>query len=165
MKMVKASLRLLVLFIVMNGPVPAIAVQPSEILPDAAQEARARSLSGLLRCMVCQNQSIDDSDADLAKDIRVIVRTKIQAGQSDQAILDFLVARYGDFILLKPAFKAETLLLWLSPVLALAIGLFAVWRSTRAYQDALQESSLSEEEKLALATILKPSGPPSSVQD
>ncbi len=165
MKMVTASLRLLVLVVVLNSPVPAIAVQPSEILPDAAQEARARSLSGLLRCMVCQNQSIDDSDADLAKDIRVIVRTKIQAGQSDQAILDFLVARYGDFILLKPAFKAETLLLWLSPLLALAIGLFAVWRSARSHQSGLEDKSLSEEEKMALATILKPSGSHSSTQD
>src|ERR1043166_9275689 len=86
---------------------PALAVQPDELLPDPALEARARSLSRELRCMVCQNQSIDDSDAPLAKDLRVLVRERLQAGDSDSQVIDFLVARYGEFVLLKPRFTAH----------------------------------------------------------
>src|ERR1041384_1887939 len=94
---------------------PALAVQPDEILKDAALEPRARTLSQELRCMVCQNQSIDDSDAPLAKDLRVLVRERLTAGDSDRQVIDFLVTRYGEFVLLKPRFSMHTLLLWLAP--------------------------------------------------
>jgi cytochrome c-type biogenesis protein CcmH len=97
------------------------AVQPSEVLQDPALEARARALSEGLRCLVCQNQSIDDSDAPLAKDLRVLVRERLTAGDSDEQILDFVVARYGEFVLLKPRFTPHTWLLWLAtPVVLLA---------------------------------------------
>jgi cytochrome c-type biogenesis protein CcmH len=101
---------------------PALAVQPSEMLADPDLEARARNLSAELRCMVCQNQSIDDSDAPLAADIRILLRERISAGDSDQQVLDFLVARYGEFILLKPRFNAHTALLWITPFAVLVIG-------------------------------------------
>ena len=93
---------------------PALAVQPDEVMKDPALEARARALSAELRCMVCQNQSIDDSDAPLARDIRLLIRQRIGKGESNDAVRSYLVSRYGDFILLKPPFKPETLLLWLS---------------------------------------------------
>src|SRR6201987_727910 len=101
---------------------PAFAVQPDEILPDAALEARARDLSRELRCMVCQNQSIDDSDAPLARDLRILVRERLQAGESDQQVINFLVARYGEFVLLRPRFSWHTALLWLAPAAVLLIG-------------------------------------------
>src|SRR4051794_27695607 len=94
---------------------PAFAVQPDEVLPDAALEARARALSQELRCLVCQNQSIDDSDALLARDLRLLLRERLKNGDSDKQVLDFLVARYGEFVLLRPPFGWHTLLLWLSP--------------------------------------------------
>jgi cytochrome c-type biogenesis protein CcmH len=97
-------------------------MQPSEMLADPALEARARSLSAELRCMVCQNQSIDDSDAPLAADIRVLLRERIEAGDSDRQVMDFLVARYGEFILLKPRLNAHTALLWITPFAVLVIG-------------------------------------------
>jgi cytochrome c-type biogenesis protein CcmH len=103
---------------------PALAVNPDEMLKDPAQEHRARELGKDLRCLVCQNQSIDDSDADLAKDLRVIVRERIAKGDSDDQVRTFVVDRYGDYVLLKPPFKASTLALWLGP-LALFIG--ALW--------------------------------------
>ena len=99
----------------MLGAYSAHAVQPDEVLPDTALETRARNLSRELRCMVCQNQSIDDSDAPLARDLRLLVRERLKAGDSDTQILDFLVARYGDFVLLKPRFTCHTALLWLLP--------------------------------------------------
>jgi cytochrome c-type biogenesis protein CcmH len=110
---------------------PAHAVQPDEILANPAQESRARELSRELRCMVCQNQSIDDSDAPLARDLRLLVRERITAGDSNSQVMDFLVARYGEFVLLKPRFELQTLLLWLlTPVLLLGGGV-ALWRSHR----------------------------------
>ena len=93
---------------------PAIALGPDEVLSDAALEARARALSKELRCMVCQNQSIDDSDAPLARDLRILVRERLQAGESDQQVINFLVARYGEFVLLRPRFSWHTALLWLA---------------------------------------------------
>lgn len=107
---------------------PALAVTPDELLPDPALEARARTLSAELRCMVCQNQSIDDSDASLAKDIRVLIRERIAKGETNAQIRDFLVSRYGDFILLNPPFRTGTLLLWLGAPLALALGALALAR-------------------------------------
>ncbi|MGX4772797.1 cytochrome c-type biogenesis protein [Bradyrhizobium guangdongense] len=112
--------------------VPAVhAVQPDEIMSDPAKEARARELSRELRCMVCQNQSIDDSDAPLARDLRLLVRERIAAGDSNSQVLDFLVARYGEFVLLKPRFERQTIMLWLLAPLLLAGGGFALWRQTR----------------------------------
>src|ERR1700761_76590 len=101
---------------------PAFAVQPDEILPDPALEARARDLSRELRCMVCQNQSIDDSDAPLARDLRILVRDRLKAGDSDQQVLDFLTTRYGQFVLLRPHFGWDTALLWLAPATVLLVG-------------------------------------------
>src|SRR5207248_9762536 len=109
----------------------ARAVQPDEIMSDPVKESRARDLSRELRCMVCQNQSIDDSEAPLARDLRLLVRERIAAGDSDAQVIDFLVARYGEFVLLKPRFNPHTLLLWLLPPLALAGGGLAVWTYSR----------------------------------
>ena len=102
---------------------PAFAVDPRERLPDTNLETRARALSAELRCVVCQNQSIDESDADLAKDLRQVIRTRIVAGDSDQEVLDFVVARYGEFVLLRPPFKGATVILWLGPILFALAGL------------------------------------------
>jgi cytochrome c-type biogenesis protein CcmH len=121
------------LFAIMLALMPSAvgAVQPDEIMADPAQEARARNLSRELRCMVCQNQSIDDSDAPLARDLRLLVRERIAAGNTDQQVMDFLVARYGEFVLLKPRVEGQTLILWLIPPLALAGGGFALWLGNR----------------------------------
>src|SRR6267154_4664192 len=107
------------------------AVQPDEIMSDPAKEVRARDLSRELRCMVCQNQSIDDSEAPLARDLRLLVRERIAAGDSDNQVIDFLVARYGEFVLLKPRVNQHTLVLWLLPPLALAGGGLALWTYSR----------------------------------
>jgi len=122
-----------VLFAIMLTLMPSVgfAVQPDEIMTDPAQEARARNLSRELRCMVCQNQSIDDSDAPLARDLRLLVRERIAAGSTDEQVMDFLVARYGEFVLLKPRVQSSTLLLWLVPPLVLAGGGLALWFGNR----------------------------------
>ena len=109
----------------LSGPA-AYAVQPDEIMADPAKEARARDLSRELRCMVCQNQSIDDSDAPLARDLRLLVRERLKAGDSDTQVLDFLTARYGQFVLLKPRFGWDTALLWLAPVGVLLAGVWGL---------------------------------------
>src|SRR6202012_431495 len=109
----------------MTAPL-ARAVQPDEVMSDPAKELRARDLSRELRCMVCQNQSIDDSEAPLARDLRLIVRERIAAGDTDAQVIDFLVARYGEFVLLKPRLESHTLLLWLLPPFALVAGGFAL---------------------------------------
>lgn len=109
----------------------AHAVQPDEIMSDPAKEQRARDLSRELRCMVCQNQSIDDSDAPLARDLRLLVRERIAAGDSNPQVLDFLVARYGEFVLLKPRFERQTMLLWLLAPLLLSGGGLALWLQIR----------------------------------
>jgi cytochrome c-type biogenesis protein CcmH len=118
------------------GSQAAHAVQPDEVMSDPARESRARDLSRELRCMVCQNQSIDDSDAPLARDLRLLVRERIASGDSDAQVIDFLVARYGEFVLLKPRFNAHTLLLWLLPPLALAGGGLALWFNMRRRSQA-----------------------------
>ncbi len=133
---------------------PAFAVQPDEILPDPAREARARALSGGLRCLVCQNQSIDDSDAPLAKDLRILIRERLTQGDSDAEVLDFAAERYGDFVLLKPRFTARSALLWATPVVALALaGLFLFRRRNKAAGPA--EQPLNEAEKADLRQALK----------
>jgi cytochrome c-type biogenesis protein CcmH len=131
---------------------PAVAVQPDEILKDPGLEARARALSHELRCMVCQNQSIDDSDAPLARDLRVLVRERLTSGDSDSEVLDFLVARYGEFVLLKPRLTWHNALLWLTPAAALvagAIAMFAAIRRRRAVPLAVVPLSADEERRLA----------------
>jgi cytochrome c-type biogenesis protein CcmH len=105
---------------------PVGAVDPGEVLADPALEARAREVSKELRCLVCQNQSIDDSDAELARDLRLLVRERVAAGDSNEDVVDYVVSRYGDFVLLRPPFKTSTYLLWLGPAVILAIGLAAV---------------------------------------
>ena len=134
---------------------PALAADPSEQLVDPAQEARARALSEELRCLVCQNQSIEASNAQLAKDLRLLVRERITAGDSDDAIKTFLVERYGEFVLLKPRFSAQTAILWGAPFAVLAIGAVAAFRlmRRRGGRPAV-EAPLSEAEKTALAEIV-----------
>src|SRR5580704_18622860 len=150
-------LRLLVLAATLAAAGPCYAVRPDEILPDAGLEARARALSKDLRCMVCQNESIDDSEAPLAHDLRVLVRDRLKAGDSDQQVLDFLVARYGEFVLLKPRFEWQTLPLWLAPVVLLVIGgftLIVAVRRRRSMPGAPQTPApLSEREQARLAEI------------
>ena len=141
--------------VALSGVPAAYAVQPDEIMADPAKEARARDLSRELRCMVCQNQSIDDSDAPLARDLRLLVRERIAGGDSDRQVIDFLVARYGEFVLLKPRFSLHTLLLWLLPPLALAGGGLALWYYNRrrpspgsAADPSLRDLTEEEEERL-----------------
>jgi len=131
---------------------PALAVQPDEMMKDPALEARARTLSEELRCLVCQNQSIDDSDAPLARDIRVLIRQRIASGESNDAVRSYLVSRYGDFILLKPPFKPETVLLWLSPALVLGAGLAAALFARRGGPRSTPPLSAEEEARLAALT-------------
>ncbi|MGA7485697.1 MAG: cytochrome c-type biogenesis protein [Xanthobacteraceae bacterium] len=113
---------------------PAFAVEPDEMLSDPALEVRARALSKELRCMVCQNQSIDDSEAPLARDLRILVRERLQAGDSDRQVIDFLVARYGEFVLLRPRFSWHTALLWLAPAAVLLIGACVLLVLARRYR-------------------------------
>jgi cytochrome c-type biogenesis protein CcmH len=131
---------------------PALAVQPDEILKDPVLETRARALSRELRCMVCQNQSIDDSDAPLARDLRILVRERLTVGDSDPQVMDFLVARYGEFVLLKPRFEWHTAALWLTPAAALiagAIAMAAAIRRRRIASPAAAPLSADEERRLA----------------
>jgi cytochrome c-type biogenesis protein CcmH len=137
--------------------VPAVAVTPDEMLKDPALEARARQLSQELRCMVCQNQSIDDSEAPLAHDLRVLVRDRLTAGDSDSQVLDYLVSRYGEFVLLKPRFETSTLLLWGLPPLALISGLIGlVVALRRRNKIAAEPETLSAAEQSRLATLVEP---------
>jgi cytochrome c-type biogenesis protein CcmH len=146
--------------IVIIGASAAYAVQPDEIMSDPNMELRARELSRELRCMVCQNQSIDDSEAPLARDLRLLVRERIAAGDSDVQVMDFLVARYGEFVLLKPRFKSHTLLLWLLPPLGLAGGGLALWAHGRrrmrfaAAQQSDPTFTLSADEEARLLKLI-----------
>ncbi len=139
---------------------PAFAVQPDEVLPDAKLEARARALSADLRCLVCQNQSIDDSNAPLARDLRLLVRERLTAGDSDAAVMKYVVARYGEYVLLKPPVNVSTLLLWLGPpamLLLTLIFLLMKARRDRLVREAAVEP-LSAAEKARLDEMLKDSG-------
>ncbi|MFZ5690696.1 MAG: cytochrome c-type biogenesis protein [Pseudomonadota bacterium] len=137
---------------------PAHAVQPDEILPDAKLEERARNLSRELRCMVCQNQSIDDSDAPLARDLRLLVRERLKAGDSDKQVLDFLTARYGDFVLLNPPMNAKTLLLWVLPAGLLIVGgivvVLAIRRRSETATGSAPVAALTAEEERRIAALL-----------
>jgi cytochrome c-type biogenesis protein CcmH len=134
----------------------ALAVQPDEMLADPRLEARARALSRELRCMVCQNQSIDDSDAPLARDLRVLVRERIRAGDSDPKVLDFLVARYGEFVLLRPRFEWHTALLWLTPIVILGGGAIALLVLARRRSRPDESPGLTPQEEARLAELTAP---------
>ena len=144
---------LLVTFVLLAPAARALAVQPDEMLPDPALETRARALSKELRCMVCQNQSIDDSDAPLARDLRILVREHLHAGETDQQVLDFLIARYGEFVLLRPRFSPHTVLLWLTPLGVLVIGALGIAMSARRQRNS--ENNLTASEEARLAEILR----------
>ena len=118
----------LIAFILLAGASTTYGVLPEEMLKDPALELRARDISQGLRCLVCQNQAIDDSNAPLAKDLRMIVRERLTAGDSDAQVFDYIVQRYGNYVLLKPPFQADTLLLWLLPFVLMLLGLFTAWR-------------------------------------
>jgi cytochrome c-type biogenesis protein CcmH len=133
---------------------PALAVNPDEMLKDPALEARARAISSELRCLVCQNQSIDISDADLAKDLRVIVRERLTAGDTDAQVIDFVVARYGEFVLLKPRFSAANAVLWLAPIGLVLLGAFVVFGARRRTSQGNTPDPLSESEKAKLAAVM-----------
>jgi cytochrome c-type biogenesis protein CcmH len=144
------------LCLILSAAGPAIAVQPNEILKDQALEARARALSRELRCMVCQNQSIDDSDAELAHDLRVLVRERLTAGDSDSQVIDFLVARYGEFVLLKPRFAWHNSVLWLTPVAALVAGAIAMFGAVRRRRAVTPDAApLSADEERRLAEVIE----------
>ena len=130
----------------------ALAVQPDEMMKDPALEARARTLSAELRCIVCQNESIDDSEAPLARDIRLLIRERIEQGESNDAVRAYLVSRYGDFILLQPPFKPETWLLWLSPVLVLGLGVAAALFARSRAPRSTPRLSAEEEARLEALT-------------
>ncbi|CUA87947.1 Cytochrome c-type biogenesis protein CcmH/NrfF [Chelatococcus sambhunathii] len=149
--------RLLPAFVVALAlSLPALAVQPDEVLRDPALETRARAISAELRCLVCQNQSIDDSDAPLARDLRILVRERLTAGDSDREVRDFVVARYGDFVLLRPPVNWQTALLWGGPFLVLLAGIVAIAIAARRRRVEVSTTApLSDEEKARLAALLE----------
>jgi cytochrome c-type biogenesis protein CcmH len=150
------TVRFVLLVLALFGAMPLHAVQVDEILPDARLEARARAISHDLRCMVCQNQSIDDSEAPLARDLRLLVRERLKAGDSDTQVVDYMVARYGEFVLLNPRMSWHTAILWAAPLTILIIGLFAIGFSVlrRSARPALPEATaLTEGERLKLNAI------------
>jgi cytochrome c-type biogenesis protein CcmH len=147
-------LRFFLLVALTLAPLLARAVEPEEMLSDPHLEARARAISAGLRCLVCQNESIDESNATLAHDIRVLVRTRLLAGDSDQQIRDFLVSRYGNFILLKPPFEPGTYLLWLTPLLVLVGGGGAILLAARRKKSDAAPVDLTVAEETRLAAIV-----------
>ena len=134
---------------------PAIDVEPDEMLKDPKMEARARAISKNLRCLVCQNENIDDSNAGLAKDLRIKLRERLMAGDTDDQAVSFLVDRFGEFVLLKPRFAAHTLVLWLGPFVLLAFGIFSLWRiQSKRNSVAVAENELSLDEQNRLKELL-----------
>ena len=137
---------------------PAFAVLPSEILKDPALEERARDISKGLRCLACQNQSIDDSDATLARDLRVLVRERLVSGDSNEQVMDYVVSRYGDFVLLNPPFKTSTLVLWIGPFVFFLIGLITLGVMFRKRTQVVTEAgapALSTDEEKRVNALLK----------
>jgi cytochrome c-type biogenesis protein CcmH len=135
---------------------PVLAVDPLEQLKDPALEARAREISAGLRCLVCQNQSIDDSDAPLAKDLRLLVRQQLNKGESNQQVVDYVVARYGDFVLLKPRLRLNTILLWFAPIVLVAGGLLLASRVVRRPPPESPARPLTPEEQAEVDSLLSP---------
>ena len=150
-------MRILALILALLTATPAFAVLPGERLNDPALEQRARNLSQDLRCMVCQNQSIDDSDAPLARDLRLLVRERLKAGDSDRQVMDYLVARYGEFVLLSPRLGWHTAVLWGAPALFLLAGgaYLLAWTRRRRASPAAGPAPLTDEEKAKLEAVLK----------
>jgi cytochrome c-type biogenesis protein CcmH len=147
--------RLVALLLLALAGLPALAVEPSEMLPDAALETRAREIGQALRCVVCQNQSIDDSQAEVAHDMRRAVRERLVAGDSNDQVFAYMVARYGDFVLLKPPFKTATLLLWLgAPLLLLIAGAALLLAARRRRAQPAAPAPLSDEERQRLDSLL-----------
>lgn len=142
------------LILMISLAVPALAVQPSEVLDDPVLEERARRLSAGLRCMVCQNQSIDDSDAELARDLRVLVRERLVAGATDEEVIDYVVSRYGEFVLLQPRFSARNAILWATPVVLLIIGGTFLFVRGRKRVARPASTTLTPEEEQKLREIL-----------
>ncbi|WPE19437.1 cytochrome c-type biogenesis protein [Shinella zoogloeoides] len=147
--------RLLIAALFLLSAFPAFAVNPDEVLSDPALEARARALSAELRCMVCQNQSIDDSNAELARDLRLLVRERLKNGDSDEAVIDYVVSRYGEFVLLSPRVRGETLLLWGAPLVLFLAGATAMILFVRRRSGQPTGTPLSEAEKSELERALK----------
>ncbi|WP_112807146.1 cytochrome c-type biogenesis protein CcmH [Ensifer sp.] len=147
---------LLALFLLLASFGPSFAVNPDEVLADPALEARARALSAELRCMVCQNQSIDDSNAELAKDLRVLVRERLVNGDSDAAVIDYVVSRYGEFVLLKPRLETKTMILWGMPILLLLAGAATLLVASVKRSRQSRGTPLSDDEKEKLKKLLQP---------
>ena len=154
--MIRRASPILMMLCLLLAPVAGLAVSnPAEMLPNPAQETRAEAIGAQLRCLVCQNESIEDSGADLARDLRHVVRVHVAQGESNQQIIAWMVERYGNFIRLRPPFNAVTLLLWAMPLLALGLGAMAAgsaWRTRRVAPPPLTES-----EQRRLADLLEPS--------
>ena len=146
---------LLAALVVLLAAWPALAVNPDEILADPALEARARAISENLRCLVCQNQSIDDSDADLARDLRIIVRERLTAGDTDAAAVQYIVDRYGEYVLLNPVVAPHTILLWIAAPVVLLVGAVAVFIAARRKRAAAGSAELTDDEKQALEALEK----------
>ena len=147
----RATLILVVLIVGLATPLGALG--PSEILADPTLESRARVIGKQLRCLVCQNQSIDDSEADLARDLRAIVRERLQAGDSDDAVIRYVVERYGDFVLLRPPFKTTTVLLWIGPPVILGLGFGILVLALRRRLAPVDETPLTSAERQRLAAL------------
>ncbi|AHK43785.1 MULTISPECIES: cytochrome c-type biogenesis protein [Ensifer] len=147
---------LLAFFLFLASLGPTFAVNPDEVLSDPALEARARAISAELRCMVCQNQSIDDSNAELAKDLRVLVRERLANGDSDEAVIDYVVSRYGEFVLLKPRFETKTMILWGMPILLLLVGAATLLVAALKRGRQSRGTPLSDDEKEKLKKLLQP---------
>ncbi|MFH6784083.1 MULTISPECIES: cytochrome c-type biogenesis protein [Methylobacterium] len=151
-------LRSAVLALALLMPAAAGAVQPEEVMKDPGLESRARSISAGLRCLVCQNQSIDDSDAPLARDLRLIVRERLRQGDSNDAVVDYVVQRYGEFVLLRPVLAWHTAVLWLTPVMVVGLGGLALWAAARRRKPA-PPRALSAAEEAAVADLVRRAEP------
>jgi cytochrome c-type biogenesis protein CcmH len=144
-------------YVVLATTAPLLAVQPDEVMKDPVLERQAREISSGLRCLVCQNQSIDESDAPLARDLRLLVRDRLRAGDNERQVLDFVVQRYGEFVLLKPVFGFHTLVLWLTPVFVLGLGALGLLGVLRR-RAASAAGSLDDAERMALDRLLGDDG-------
>ncbi|MBB3947164.1 cytochrome c-type biogenesis protein CcmH [Rhizobium skierniewicense] len=137
---------------------PAFAFNPDEVLADPALEARARALTVQLRCMVCQNQSIDDSNAELARDLRVLVRERLTKGDSDEAVIDYVVSRYGEFVLLKPRVSARTIALWGAPIALILVGVTSIFVFARRRAAVSEGQKLTVDEEARISDLLEGRG-------
>lgn len=150
--------RLLLVIAIVLSAAPAFAVNPDEVLADPALEARARAISAELRCMVCQNQSIDDSNAELAKDLRLLLRERLTDGDTNEQVMNYIVSRYGEFVLLKPRFETKTILLWGAPLLLFVAGGLSLIVFARRRVEVPTGSRLSEEEEKKLDRLMHGDG-------